>query len=156
MAMRRDRENRYQSAFGLSQDIQRFIDGDAVVATRPGLGYQFKIFARKNKAVIGLVAAAFVVLLIGGITSTSLFFKVEKERQIAEVAKQKATEGQQFLSDVRAVASSVIISAVSRERKGLINKRESMRPVSIALKLLSIVLSCLVILLLYKKIDVKL
>jgi len=63
---------------------------------------------------------------------------------------------EQSVSDARAVASSVIRSAVSHERKELINKRESMGPVAIALKLLSIVLSCLVILLLYKKIDVKL
>jgi uncharacterized protein YraI len=63
---------------------------------------------------------------------------------------------EQSMSDVFAVASSIIRSAVSHERKGLINKRESIGPVAIALKLLSIVLSCLVILLLYKKIDVKL
>ena len=61
----------------------------------------------------------------------------------------------QSMSNVRAVASSVIRSAVSRERKGLINKRKSLGPVAIALKLLSIVMSCLVILLLYK-IDFKL
>jgi len=66
------------------------------------------------------------------------------------------TVSKQSVSDARAAVSSVIKSAVFHERKGLINKRESMGPVVIALKLLSIVLSCLVILLLYKKIDVKL
>lgn len=63
---------------------------------------------------------------------------------------------EQFVSDVRNVAFSVIKSVVPHERKGLINKRESVRPVVIALKFLSIVLSCFVILLLYKKIDVEL
>jgi len=63
---------------------------------------------------------------------------------------------EQTVSDAHAVASSIITSAVSHEVKGLINKRESMGPVAIALKLLSIMLSGLVILLLYKKIDVKL
>jgi len=62
----------------------------------------------------------------------------------------------QSMSDVRAVASSIVRSAVSHERKGLINKRESIGTVAIALKLVSIVMSCLVILLLYKKIDIKL
>jgi uncharacterized protein YraI len=80
----------------------------------------------------------------------------EKKKHGGALQGTPPAVSEQSLSDVRAVASSVIISAVSRERKGLINKRESMRPVSIALKLLSIVLSCLVILLLYKKIDVKL
>ena len=62
----------------------------------------------------------------------------------------------QSVSDARAVASSVIRPAVFHERKGLITKRESTGPVAIALKLLSFVMSCLAILLLYKKIDVKL
>ena len=80
----------------------------------------------------------------------------EKKKHGGALQGTPPAVSEQSLSDVGAVASSVIISAVSHERKGLINKRESMRPVSIALKLLSIVLSCLVILLLYKKIDVKL
>jgi hypothetical protein len=63
---------------------------------------------------------------------------------------------EQSVSDVRILASSAIRSVVSHERKGLINKRELMGPVVIALKFLSIMLSCLVILLLYKKIDAKL
>lgn len=80
----------------------------------------------------------------------------EKKKHSGALQGTPLAVSEQSLSDVRAVASSVIISAVSHERKGLINKRESMGPVSIALKLLSIVLSCLVILLLYKEIDVKL
>ncbi len=78
-AMNRDREQRYQSAYGLAQDIRRFINGDAVVATKPGLGYQIKIFARKNKLVIGLVAAVFVLLLTSVIVTSSLLVTVEQE-----------------------------------------------------------------------------
>ena len=78
-AMNRDREKRYQSAFGLAQDIRRFINGDAVVATRPGLGYQIKVFARKNKIVIGLVAAVFILLLASVIVTSSLLVTVEQE-----------------------------------------------------------------------------
>ena len=63
---------------------------------------------------------------------------------------------EQSVSDACTVAFSVIRSVVSHEKKGLIDKRESVGSVVIALKFLSIVLSCFVILLLYKKIDVKL
>jgi uncharacterized protein YgiM (DUF1202 family) len=66
---------------------------------------------------------------------------------------------EQSVSDAAAAVVSsefVIRSTGFRETQGLINKRESIEPVTIALKLLSIVMSCLVILLLYKKIDVKL
>ena len=80
----------------------------------------------------------------------------EKKKHGGALQGTPPAVSEQSVSDARAVASSVIRSAVSHERKELINKRESMGPVAIALKLLSIVLSCLVILLLYKKIDVKL
>ncbi len=99
-AMSRQRDERYQSTFGLSQDIRRFLAGDAVIARRPGLSYQFRVFARRNKAVMVLVGTAFVLLLAGVITTSSLLVKVDQERQKAELASQKATKGQQFLSDV--------------------------------------------------------
>ncbi len=79
MAMHRDREQRYQSAYGLALDLRRFINGDAVVATRPGLGYQIKVFARKNKLVIGLAGAVFALLLTSVIVTSSLLVTVEIE-----------------------------------------------------------------------------
>ncbi|MCK5125588.1 MAG: protein kinase [candidate division Zixibacteria bacterium] len=78
-AMNRDREQRYQSAFGLAQDIRRFINGDAVVATKLGLGYQIKVFTRKNKLVIGLVTAVFVLLLTSVVVTSSLLVTVKQE-----------------------------------------------------------------------------
>lgn len=99
-AMQRDREHRYQSAYGLEQDIRRFLAGDAVVARPPGLSYQFRVFARRNKVVIGLVAGVFVALLAGVATTTSLLVQVDQERQKAEIASQKARAGQEFLSSV--------------------------------------------------------
>ncbi|KAA3636038.1 MAG: hypothetical protein DWP97_03550 [Calditrichaeota bacterium] len=80
-AMNRDREQRYQSAFGLAQDIRRFINGDAVNATKPGFGYQIKVFTRKNKLVIGLVATVFVLLLTSVVVTSSLLVTVEQESE---------------------------------------------------------------------------
>ncbi len=99
-AMHRDREYRYQSAFGLAQDIRRFINGDAVIATSPGLGYQIKIFARKNKLVIGLVGAVFVLLLASVIVTSSLLVKVDKERERVASESEKAKKANVFLANI--------------------------------------------------------
>ncbi|MDH3889506.1 MAG: protein kinase [candidate division Zixibacteria bacterium] len=99
-AMSRQREERYQSTFGLAQDIRRYLSGDAIVARRTGWSYQARVFARRNKVVMGLLGTAFVILLAGVITTTSLLVQVDEERQKAELASQKAAKGQQFLSDV--------------------------------------------------------
>ncbi|HDS01195.1 MAG TPA: serine/threonine protein kinase [candidate division Zixibacteria bacterium] len=99
-ALKRNREERYQSAYGLESDIKRYLAGDAISARTLGLSYQFRVFARKNKAVMALLGSAFVLLLIGIIITTALFVRVDRERQKAEIATQKAARGQKFLTDL--------------------------------------------------------
>jgi serine/threonine protein kinase len=103
-ALKKDRENRYQSAFGLAQDIRRYLAGEAVTARPPGLSYQLRVFARRNKALIGIVSAAFVLLVTGIIVTTSLLLRVDAERRRAESESQRATAGREFLTAVLASA----------------------------------------------------
>jgi len=103
-ALKKDRESRYQSAFGLSQDIRRYLAGEAVTARPPGFSYQLRVFARRNKALIGMVSAAFVLLVAGIIITTSLLVRVDAERRRAESESQKATAGREFLTAVLASA----------------------------------------------------
>ncbi len=103
-ALEKDRENRYQSAFGLAQDIRRFLAGEAVTARPTGFGYQLQVFARRNKALIALVSAAFVLLVTGIVVTSSLLVRVDAERRRAEAESQKATAGREFLTAVLASA----------------------------------------------------
>jgi len=103
-ALKKDRESRYQSAFGLAQDIRRYLAGEAVTARPPGFSYQLRVFARRNKALIGMVSAAFVLLVAGIIVTTSLLVRVDAERRRAESESQKATAGREFLTAVLASA----------------------------------------------------
>jgi len=103
-ALKKDRESRYQSAFGLAQDIRRYLAGEAVTARPPGFSYQLRVFARRNKALIGIVSAAFVLLVAGIIVTTSLLLRVDAERQRAEAESQRATAGREFLTAVLASA----------------------------------------------------
>jgi uncharacterized protein YraI len=74
----------------------------------------------------------------------------EKKKHGGVAPEIVPTVSGQLVSDSHAMASSARRSAVSHKTKGLIFKRRSIGPVEIALKLLSIVLYCLVVLLLYK------
>jgi len=103
-ALKRDREQRYQSAFGLAQDIRRYLAGDAVTARPAGFLYQLQVFARRNKTLIGLVGAAFVLLFAGIIVTTSLLVRVDAERHRAEMESRRATAGREFLTSVLASA----------------------------------------------------
>ena len=49
--------------------------------------YQVRVFARRNKGLVGGVVTAFVVLVAGIIVSTSLYFRAEHARITAEDAR---------------------------------------------------------------------
>jgi uncharacterized protein YraI len=74
----------------------------------------------------------------------------EKKKHDGAAQGTVPTVSEQPVPEAHGMASSVIRSAVSHETKGLIFKRRSIGPVEIALKLLSILLYCLIVLLLYK------
>jgi tetratricopeptide (TPR) repeat protein len=98
--LEKERERRYQSAFGLAQDIQRYMAGEAVVARPPSITYQLRVFTRRNKALIGATAAVFVVLVAGVIVSTSALFRARAEHVAAEREHQKALAAMNYLEDM--------------------------------------------------------
>lgn len=69
-AMERDKTRRYQSAGELAADVQRFLDDEPIHARPPSTLYQMHKFARRNKALVGGVAAVFLAL-VGGIITTA-------------------------------------------------------------------------------------
>lgn len=98
-ALEKDRDRRYQSAFGLAGDIRRYLRGEAIVARPPSITYQLRVFARRNRTLLGAVAAVFTVLVAGVIVSTSLFVHARRERALAQAQTQKALSLTDFLKD---------------------------------------------------------
>lgn len=110
-ALDKDRSRRYETANGLSRDVQRYLKGEAVEACPPTLGYRVRKLYRRNRAAAltaGLIGA---VLLIA--TGVSLAFGIaatQAERRAREqeaaatdsAEKAKASEevAQQRLNDL--------------------------------------------------------
>jgi tetratricopeptide (TPR) repeat protein len=104
-ALEKDRDRRYQSARELAQDIRRHLADEAIMARAPSILYQLRVFARRNKALFGAIAAAFVVLLGGVAVSTSLYVRSEVNRVRAEREAAIAKAVDEFLNDIlRSVA----------------------------------------------------
>jgi non-specific serine/threonine protein kinase/serine/threonine-protein kinase len=91
--LRKERELRYQTAYGLQQDISRYLSGDAIVARSPSLAYQIKVFTRKNKLLVSSFASALVLLIAGSIVSTTLLVQVSEE-------SEKAMKANTFLANI--------------------------------------------------------
>lgn len=104
-ALEKDRDRRYQSAFGLASDIRRYLNGQPISARPPTVAYLMRVFARRNKALIGLTAVAVVALLAATVVSTAAWVKAERERERAEAQTEKTLAAVEFLKGM--VSSAV-------------------------------------------------
>src|SRR5262249_10898044 len=84
-ALEKDSARRYQSAAELARDIRHFLHDEPITARRPTAFYQFRKFARRNRAIVAGVAVAFLALSIGTVVAV---------RQ-AVLAKHAAAESRQ-------------------------------------------------------------
>jgi len=96
-AMEKPRERRYQSALGLAKDIRRYLAGEAIEARPPSLAYQMVVFARRNRAVVGAVAAFVAALAIGLGFSTYLYFEAHRAEAKAEQERERAVAALSFM-----------------------------------------------------------
>ena len=69
-SLEKDRTRRYETAASLADDVNRFLDGEAVNACPPTTAYLVSKFMRRHRAIIG-TASIMLMLLIGGIAGTS-------------------------------------------------------------------------------------
>ncbi len=73
-ALAKDKENRYQSADALADDLRRYLNGDVIAARGDGFKYLVRVAWRKYR-VHSMVAAAFVLLLAGSAVSMGYMWR---------------------------------------------------------------------------------
>jgi WD40 repeat protein/predicted Ser/Thr protein kinase len=90
-ALEKDKSRRYGSAAELAADIGRYLKDEPIVARPPTAAYQLQKFARRYKALVGGIAAAFVFLVAGVVASLWQANVARRERDRAVTAEQTAT-----------------------------------------------------------------
>ena len=87
--LEKNRARRYESANGLAMDIQRHLNGEAVLAAPPSTTYMIRKFVRRHRAgvIAGSLVAGVLVLGVIGTTSGLLWALREKSRANQEAAK---------------------------------------------------------------------
>ena len=94
MAMAKERERRYQSAFELAQDLERYLSYAPIVARPASLGYRLrKLIRRHPLSAVGVLGVAF--LLASALTYRSF----ERRRQAREVERRMGEARQAPLSE---------------------------------------------------------
>lgn len=84
-AIDKDRTRRYETANAFFQDIRHFLADEPVSATPPSAGYQFRMFARRNKAALRVAGAIGAVLAVTSVVSTWAWLDARRAR----IAEQK-------------------------------------------------------------------
>ncbi len=88
-ALEKDRDERYQSALELKQDVERFLEGLPIRARRATLFYRASKWAARNrrKAVGVLATASLVALSLGGWVGTLLWNERSHRQQVLAGAR---------------------------------------------------------------------
>jgi tetratricopeptide (TPR) repeat protein len=117
-AMEKDKERRYPSPADLAKDIRRHLNDEPIEARPAGRLYQWGKFARRNRALVGGVAAVFLVLMLGVVGTAIGMIRASRSENLArqrleDVELEAAKTGQisRFLQDMLA-------SADPREARG--------------------------------------
>jgi len=97
-ALAKDRERRYGSAAELAADIRRYLADEPIVARPPSAAYQLGKFARRNKVLVGGVAAVFLVLVAGVVAATQQAARARREADKADAVNA-------FLTNMLSAAS---------------------------------------------------
>jgi serine/threonine protein kinase len=88
-SLEKERNHRYDTANSFAADIERFLGDEAVEARPPSIGYKFRKFARRNRALLATAATIALVLVAATIVSTSLAVWAVKQRQIADMQRDQ-------------------------------------------------------------------
>lgn len=91
-SLRKERENRYQSAAELAEDVRRHLRDEPISARLPSAWYHISKFTRRHTAVV-VGAAATVLALAIGLGGTLRYARLEsQQRQQAETNATKARD----------------------------------------------------------------
>lgn len=93
-ALEKDKSRRYRSVGEFAADIERFVRNEPVLARRPSSLYQLGKFARRNRILVGGIAAVFVALGSGVIATSWQWARATQQRNAADESRTAAVKAE--------------------------------------------------------------
>ena len=127
-ALKKQRNERYDSAKSMGDDIRRYLAGEALEAGPDSTLYTFKKTLRKHKGLFIAAAIVFLVLIVGIITTTTESIRANKQAAIAEQQRVVAEASQQEAIQEKTRAEAVkdfvttMLSSVDPATAGAMDK----------------------------------
>jgi serine/threonine protein kinase len=109
-ALAKEKERRYQSASDLAADLRRYLNDEPIAARPTSAVHHLRMFARRNRMLVGGTVAVFLALLIG-------IIGVSWQWRRATAAEQRAVNLAQSEAEQRTLAEQRLAEAERRERQ---------------------------------------
>jgi len=103
-AMRKDRCRRYKSASEMADDIRNYLNGNPLLAGPETTIYRVQKFVRRHAGAVTTVALVVVVIVLGLVVSSAMYFRAEKALQRESVARYGAERARVQAEDARTQA----------------------------------------------------
>jgi tetratricopeptide (TPR) repeat protein/predicted Ser/Thr protein kinase len=107
-ALEKEKTRRYESAEHLASDVRRFLRDEPIVARRASALYQLQKFARRNRALVGGVAIAAAVLVVGTVVSVWQAVRAIAAERLADTRRIEAESARVLADQRRALADSAL------------------------------------------------
>ncbi len=89
-ALAKERERRYDSAIGLGNDVERFVNHEPVSAGPPTAAYRLRKFVRRNRAQVAAAALVLLALVLGVVGTTLGLLEARRQARRAEAQEAVA------------------------------------------------------------------
>ena len=118
-AMSKERDRRYASASDFSDDLGRYLAGEAVAAGPPSFSYRSSRYLRRHRTGVTITAAAFLVII--GYLALVLWdnAQIRKAQVLAELARAEAVERANEAEAINAFINETLAASRPSTKDGL-------------------------------------
>ncbi|HNX50202.1 MAG TPA: serine/threonine-protein kinase [Thermoanaerobaculaceae bacterium] len=89
-ALEKDPERRYGSVVALSDDIERFLSSQPILARAPSRAYRIRKYVRRHRAFVGAAAAVAIALVGGAVGTTWGWVRARAAERVAAAEAEEA------------------------------------------------------------------